>query len=551
MEASSETGPPVRSDEVLEGSASRTLIDLSSVPFSAVKQMVQNYVGVHRPQYPCVSANLVATIVERIRSETDATNTFFSIGNPAASGLGHFEYFVLFIVLAISAMTLTWKADNQARAASEAFYTSATKHLQALEDNDEIQALQISLLLAHYAHLCPERADNWTCITQAIRVVLDLGLHKGSPEALDPAERRKRTQLFWVAYGMERSLCGNLRLPLSFPEESITTPVSLPIAQARLAMLITSQLDIAVDDATSMRTAEDAERESSANHIYLYRALETEVHRVLHLEENLQLIGHVEINEWIANMSSRLALWYDKAQSYARYAMLEFRHVQYNHLRMRLHRPTPRLRVRGTEDRRIVLDATQILIDDYLSQERRCRLFYPWHGVHILFEAAAVSLEACWSLRTAEEPLRGTVDHMLHIALPACVDLLTKIGRRWAPSHTSAKRLKPILDEVTAGCAYERANRDEQPGLPLGSALYDDRTIHKHLEELLFSDGPLTWDQQVSRDQAFAMGLGDGNFVFPDAIGAFFEEMELRSWHPNWGLVLDDASNSSEIRLDI
>lgn len=229
-EASSHTVLAQQTDEPSDNSTSRTVTDLSSVPFSAVKRMVQNYVDVHRPQYPCVSVSLISTIVERIRSETDATNTFFSIGNPAASGLGHFDYFVLFIVLAISAMTLTWKAEDQARAASEAFYNSATKHLQALEDNDEIQALQISLLLAHYAQLCPERADNWACITQAIRIVLDLGLHKGSPEALSLAERRQRCQLFWVAYGMERSLVGNLRLPLSFPEESITTPVSFYVA---------------------------------------------------------------------------------------------------------------------------------------------------------------------------------------------------------------------------------------------------------------------------------------------------------------------------------
>ena len=289
-----------------------------------------------------------------------------------------------------------------------------------------------------------------------------------------------------------------------------------------------------------MFAAEDVQRESSATHIYLYRALETEVHRVLHLEEDLQLFGHVEISGWIADMSSRLALWYEKAQSYTRYAMLEFKNVQYNHLRARLHRPTPRLRVRSTDDRQIVLDATAALIDDYLSQELRCRLFYPWHGVHILFEAATISLEACWSLRTAVEPLRSIVDHMLHHALPQCLQLLTKIGHRWSAARVSAKLLEPIVAEVAAACASARSSSDDQR--PFGDAAIDDIAIAKKIDRLLFSDGPLVWDQQVLGEQVPAIGLGFGNAGFSDDIEAFFDETELFSWQPNWGLAFDDAS---------
>lgn len=101
------------------------------------------------------------------------------------------------------------------------------------------------------------------------------------------------------------------------------------------------------------------------------RALKTEVHRDLHLEEDLQLFGHAEVSVWVADVSSRLAIWYNKAQSYTQYDMLEFKHVQYNHLQARLHRPTPRLRVRSTESRLIVLDTASLLIKDYISQERR------------------------------------------------------------------------------------------------------------------------------------------------------------------------------------
>lgn len=143
--------------------------------------------------------------------------------------LDAFESFVLFIVLAISALTMTSKDEQQARSASESFYKLALKHLQTIGECRQIQALQISLLLSHYSSMCPERLDNWTCIANAVRIVLGLGLHRELSEEIDAGQARLRSELFWVTYGMERSLCTNLRLPLSFPEEIITTKVGFPI----------------------------------------------------------------------------------------------------------------------------------------------------------------------------------------------------------------------------------------------------------------------------------------------------------------------------------
>ncbi|OKL61986.1 hypothetical protein UA08_02688 [Talaromyces atroroseus] len=161
------------------------VVNLSSVPFPAIQRMILNYVDIHLPQYPCVSQSMLEDIVEKTQhEELGDTSSLLLYGTPVAPGLGHFEYFVLLIVLAISAMTLTWKADDQARAASDTFYNSAIKHLQVFKDPGEIQALQISLLLAHYAHLCPERVDNWTCIANAARIVLSLGLYMECPEGL-------------------------------------------------------------------------------------------------------------------------------------------------------------------------------------------------------------------------------------------------------------------------------------------------------------------------------------------------------------------------------
>lgn len=200
------------------------LIDIKSIPDVSIWRMIRNYTEIHLPQYPCIQESMLEDIARRARMNDGLG---MGVADTSEPGLGHFEYFVLYITLAISANTLTWKAEDQARAASESFFYSALTHLQLLGDHSEISSLQISLLLAHYAHMCPERVDNWTCISDAVRIMLNLALYKMPPDSLDAHQRHLRSTLFWVTYGMERSLCTNLRLPLSFPEEVITAKVSL------------------------------------------------------------------------------------------------------------------------------------------------------------------------------------------------------------------------------------------------------------------------------------------------------------------------------------
>ncbi|KAJ5570330.1 uncharacterized protein N7459_009760 [Penicillium hispanicum] len=453
-----------------------TLINLSSVPITVITRMVQNYIDTHLPQYPFISQSMLETIVQCVcHEELRDSSSLRAYGIPDVISLGHFEYFVLHMILALSAMTLTWKDDDQARAASESFYNSAMKHLQALDDNSEIQALQISLLLAHYAHMCPERVDNWTCIANAIRLVLGLGLHQESPTGLDCAQVSERSRLFWVAYGMERSLCTNLRLPLSFPEEAIAV-----------------KLGIDTDDTLNFSPGStEVNRESAVSHICRYRSLETEVHRVLHLEEDLHKVGSTSIQHWIEDITGRLDAWYQRAQGYTKHNMLEFKHVQFHHLIARIHRPTPRLRTRTPEDRRIVLNSALVLIEDYRGQEQRRRLFYPWHGVHILFETAVIVLDA-W--------------------------------RQWNEASICADRLSPLIEKITAAFL----NRDDAM-----LSLLNNESIAAEIDDLLFSDGPLTWNRGPFGGETGLGFEGDSDF-FNSIMG---EGFELFQWDPEWHIM--------------
>lgn len=515
--------PP--SSGTLNKFSSNSVIDLGSIPSSAIERIVENYASTHLPQYPCISPAMLEDIVDRAKDKVARDKRpRMARELSTLSGPDHFEYFVLFIVLAISSMTLTWKDDEQARRASESFYNSAIAHLHQLEDDSEIKALQISLLLAHYAQMCPERLDNWTCIANAVRIVMNLGMFRKCPDTMPEQQVRQRTELFWVTYGMERSLCTNLRLPLSFPEDVITASVRMcpsPCCRSSPLTLVFQVDDPSNGRSMSLATSEDAIKRSSANQIRKYRKLETEVHRVLHLEEDLDRFGHATVDSWIEDIEARLRNWYATAQCFTRHNMLEFKHIQFHHLRARIHRPTPRLRLRTSEDRRMVLEASRILIEDYLGQQHRRRLFYPWHGVHILFETALIALEACWSSRDWQ-PLRGQARQMLEEYIPQCLKVIIRIGERWHGAAACGDRLKPLVDRVRSAFLQD----------PGPFPIYGDISITEEIESLLFSDRPLIWNHQYSGADLFSLENSPLGVDFPMA-----EDLELFQWDPTWSIV--------------
>lgn len=243
---------------------------------------------------------------------------------------------------------------------------------------------------------------------------------------------------------------------------------------------------------------------------------------MLHLEEDLHKFGCDNIEDWITSITLRLGAWYEHALFFTAYNMLEFKIVQYHHLIARIHRPTPRLRARSPEDRQIVLNASLILIDDYLGQEQRHRLFYPWHGLHILFETATIALEACWSSRFRTQD-KDNIMSMLKTTIPQCIQIQRRIGQRWNEALLSANRLEAVLQSVL----FEFGEFGGQ---------YRDLSITKEIEGLLFSDGPLTWNGEP---------LEGNPFIFTDdtdLVNSPEDDIEFFQWDLQWDLQWDALS---------
>ena len=289
-----------------------------------------------------------------------------------------------------------------------------------------------------------------------------------------------------------------------------------------------AQLDFGPEsNQDSLFATEDARKKASAKYICLYRQFETEVHRVMHLQDDPPETTGSTLESWIEDITRRLMAWYEEAKTYTQYGMLEFKHVQFNHLRARIHRPTLRMATRTDTDRRIVLECALALIDDYGTQEGSRRLFYPWHGVHILFETAVIALDACWMSIGTDLHAPGVAE-MLDVHLPRCLRLLTNIGRRWSEATASAERLSPLLYRVSAAFAAG----------PEFLGAEEATAITQEIQGLLFSDGSLTWNTNPLWGRESALD----ELQFLD--NSMFDNLEFLQWGPEWDVMPTEVGDT-------
>jgi hypothetical protein len=140
-------------------------------------------------------------------------------------------------------------------------------------------------------------------------------------------------------------------------------------------------------------------KKASAWHMLWFRHLEIEVLKNLFFYSKAEGLedGNWSYERWSADITSRLKRYHNESLAFAAEHKIEFRNVQYNYLRGRIHRPTPRVPQPSQASRLICIASAMALEEDYRLQQQRGRLFYPWHAGHLLFEAAIYLLETIWT----------------------------------------------------------------------------------------------------------------------------------------------------------
>jgi hypothetical protein len=419
-------------------------LDLKKVPQSAIVSMLRIYTTSLLHHYPIVDRAFVQDIYQSIYEPQ------------SVSHIRHFDYFVLYTILSISSITLAWKTPQQACALSLAFFSSALQHLRRVSDLHGLPRLQALLLLAHYAHVNPMAASAWACTAAAVRTSLDLGLIEPSASETSQEEQETRQRLFWVTYDMDRGLSAMLRLPLSFPEESIHHTVP----------------EVAATQNTQHCTS---------RHLYSYRRIETEVHRVLHLLEDTAKLRSQGLDAWLISIESALEEWYVNSEHALPTDSLPFLHTMYFYLKAKIYRPTPRLPNRCSKDQQMCFELCKHIIESVSDLSKVQQLTYTWQAAHILFGAAILLLNVCWECR-ALPWMQPSAIQVLSNVIPRCLGLLDTIGIMWKGARVCASHIRSILDEVAR--PYSLNIELESP------PMIDEAMTTERLQALLFADRP-------------------------------------------------------------
>lgn len=163
-----------------------------------------------------------------------------------------------------------------------------------------------------------------------------------------------------------------------------------------------------------------------------------------------------------------------------------------------------------------------MIISDYMAQEVRKRLFYPWHGTHILYETAVIGLDASWSAR-CHDSLKDQALEMLRTWIPQCTMLLDAIGERWDEAAKCAEMLRPLLHEVVSFF-----NSVDQP-------LITETLITEDIRKLLF---PERWPtSRISMLEEHNDELPDETMFFDHTLS---DDPDALQWAPEWDLMSAD-----------
>ncbi|KAG0678935.1 hypothetical protein C6P40_001455 [Pichia californica] len=396
-------------------------VDLKSIPKDVVKIMMSNYTDFHLPQYPIISKPVLLEITNRILDDFDSATTF--------------DKAVISITMAISAALISNRSEKRALSSSSALFATTISLIIDSGFNSNMDKLQITLLIAHYAFANPYAADIWNNLRDALRLCIDMGIHREiESEVITVVDVDDRRRLFLVCSGMLRHLSSVLRIKFPIPQP-----------------LISVEYPTIVDDSFITENGIDysgPQTKAAALHFYMFRLCETEVCDVLWHNKEIQ----GSIDDWVTNMERKVENWYLKAEEFAKINQLRFRLISKASLQIRLRRRTPRIPKPSQSSFVKLINAVSIHVDEYLRDAQSSQVSYLLMGVYYIQEAAINLLDVMWF--ESDWILEYFSSEYLDSKLKGCIKLLELFSERWPdisasnmPGYLEDLRLK-VIDKL-------------------------------------------------------------------------------------------------------
>ncbi|CAK7238387.1 hypothetical protein SEUCBS140593_010634 [Sporothrix eucalyptigena] len=173
---------------------------------------------------------------------THASTAFPILHSPALRDLhtrrgaleNSYEVCVLHLIYAIGGRFLETTGES-GRFFPEHHHTAALKLLDEILQLHDLRSVQTLMLLAIHCLRAPQGPGAWTYVGLAMRIAIDLGLHRRNAAMRRPSlnnELKKR--LFWSCYNLDRQVSITLGRPFTISDRDIDVPLPLEVDEAAL-----------------------------------------------------------------------------------------------------------------------------------------------------------------------------------------------------------------------------------------------------------------------------------------------------------------------------
>lgn len=336
---------------------------------------------------------------------------------------------------------------------SDSFKAAAVKYIEPVYSlHDQLESLQGILLLALYSIMRPAVPGVWYVLGLALRVVVDLGLHKetaNSDRDFDLFTKDKRRRLFWCTYSLDRQICFYLGRPVGIPEECIQVPFPSELDDA---LIIPN--DGSISDYLTLVSGMPTYKVVSLS-FFKIRQIQTEVQRFL-CYENLELPRQYNTyQEWEIDISERLQLWKSQAPKTQRKMNCDFNLVfftlNYNHTIIMLHGISRKKFSLLINDFYKVSEASKELINCYHQLFFSKSINYTWAAVHNLFMAGSLYLYTIYNSPQVRE--RNSFYEVKKVT-QECITILNSLIDR-CDAASSCKEIFEVLTAAILKIRYQ------------------------------------------------------------------------------------------------
>ncbi|KAH8646261.1 hypothetical protein BX600DRAFT_158326 [Xylariales sp. PMI_506] len=369
---------------------------ISSIPRHVIDIMLKHYCEIYRPLYPAVEEAALRDSCERA----------YKGDNPS-----HFDFFCVYITLAISTSTLMHRDEHRAKEATRRFWASALVHLEQVGLTNSWERLRALELLTHFGFLNPPEVDLTRCAAAATRLCFQLGLHRepplSDPICQDHVALNDRRRLLWNSINVDSAIHTIQCRPFTLPTSELMT--QLPDFQAQPHSSLTS-------------------------HFWSMRRIECDITTDLYYPQSDP--NGSSFHQLHQKMHRRLIDWYQTTRRDSKLSHCVESHPTLFHAQMlRLNRPSPRCPEPTREMHKTCITSSLALIKEFGLKDGVGQLFYSWYSVAWLVEAGICLLA---SVLVSMEMASGESTHLEGQDVTILVRymqeaplLLWKLSRRW------------------------------------------------------------------------------------------------------------------------